>query len=192
MQKEAEVPHCLCCHPTITDNKRHSEILQQIRRNGGGGGVICHLFVLLHLISSDMHVVIYGNRYPVLAMGIVYWVDCMVQDPTFFQRLTDNTPVHLLLLDEVSLFTHVFFLLQILLHLQIINKLVLSFCTYAYKGNSYQACKIAIDFTYWMSHHASCVMSIHECTKPLVVYCNVCGKALISTNLIKAIYGDLL
>ncbi|XP_030831155.1 negative elongation factor C/D-like isoform X1 [Strongylocentrotus purpuratus] len=52
-------------------------------------------------LSSELTMVYQCIRYPVIAMGVVYWVDCVVQDPTYFQRLTDHTPIHLLLLDEV-------------------------------------------------------------------------------------------
>lgn len=40
-------------------------------------------------------------RFPVVAMGLLKWVDCTVSDPSFFKLLTDSTPVHLALLDEV-------------------------------------------------------------------------------------------
>lgn len=40
-------------------------------------------------------------RFPVVAMGLLKWVDCTVCDPSFFKLLTDSTPVHLALLDEV-------------------------------------------------------------------------------------------
>lgn len=35
-------------------------------------------------------------------MGILKWVDYTVSDPSFFKLMTDSTPVHLSLLDEVS------------------------------------------------------------------------------------------
>ena len=37
-----------------------------------------------------------------VAMGLLKWVACTVSDPSFFKLLTDSTPVHLALLDEVS------------------------------------------------------------------------------------------
>ena len=37
------------------------------------------------------------------ALGILKWVDCTVSDPSFFKLMTDSTPVHLALLDEVRL-----------------------------------------------------------------------------------------
>ncbi|XP_071785026.1 negative elongation factor D-like [Asterias amurensis] len=40
-------------------------------------------------------------RYPVVALGVLYWVDKTVTDPAYFQRITDHTPLHLIVLDEV-------------------------------------------------------------------------------------------
>ncbi|EDO47251.1 predicted protein [Nematostella vectensis] len=34
-------------------------------------------------------------------MGILKWIDCTVSDPSFFKLMTDSTPVHLALLDEL-------------------------------------------------------------------------------------------
>ena len=36
------------------------------------------------------------------SLGILKWVDCTVSDPSFFKLMTDSTPVHLALLDEVK------------------------------------------------------------------------------------------
>lgn len=41
-------------------------------------------------------------RYPVVAMGVICWVEEVVSDPAYFQRMTDTTPLHLILLDEVN------------------------------------------------------------------------------------------
>lgn len=40
-------------------------------------------------------------RFPVVAMGVLKWVDWTVSEPRYFQLQTDHTPVHLALLDEV-------------------------------------------------------------------------------------------
>lgn len=56
--------------------------------------------VLLHKLL-DAHAALF-YRFPVVAMGLLKWVDCTVCDPSFFKLLTDSTPVHLALLDEVS------------------------------------------------------------------------------------------
>lgn len=41
-------------------------------------------------------------RFPVVAMGVLKWVDWTVSEPRYFQLQTDHTPVHLALLDEVK------------------------------------------------------------------------------------------
>ena len=48
-------------------------------------------------------IILFLFRFPVVAMGLLKWVDFTVSDPSFFKLLTDSTPVHLALLDEVSL-----------------------------------------------------------------------------------------
>lgn len=40
-------------------------------------------------------------RFPVVAMGVLKWVDWTVSEPRYFQLQTDHTPIHLALLDEV-------------------------------------------------------------------------------------------
>uniref|UniRef100_A0A8C8BSZ9 Negative elongation factor complex member C/D n=1 Tax=Oncorhynchus tshawytscha TaxID=74940 RepID=A0A8C8BSZ9_ONCTS len=40
--------------------------------------------------------------FPVVAMGVLKWVDWTVSEPRYFQLQTDHTPVHLALLDEIS------------------------------------------------------------------------------------------
>lgn len=43
-----------------------------------------------------------ASRFPVVAMGVLKWVDWTVSEPRYFQLQTDHTPVHLALLDEVG------------------------------------------------------------------------------------------
>uniref|UniRef100_A0A674P6Z7 Negative elongation factor complex member C/D n=1 Tax=Takifugu rubripes TaxID=31033 RepID=A0A674P6Z7_TAKRU len=40
-------------------------------------------------------------RFPVVAMGVLKWVDWTVSEPRYFQLQTDHTPIHLALLDEI-------------------------------------------------------------------------------------------
>ncbi|CAB3367523.1 Hypothetical predicted protein [Cloeon dipterum] len=40
-------------------------------------------------------------RYPVVAVGVVRWVECVVTEPSYFKLCTEHTPIHLALLDEV-------------------------------------------------------------------------------------------
>lgn len=42
------------------------------------------------------------SRFPVVAMGVLKWVDWTVSEPRYFQLQTDHTPIHLALLDEVG------------------------------------------------------------------------------------------
>lgn len=41
-------------------------------------------------------------RLPVVAIGVIRWVDCVVSDASYFKLSTEHTPLHLALLDEVS------------------------------------------------------------------------------------------
>ncbi|XP_020892734.1 negative elongation factor C/D [Exaiptasia diaphana] len=52
-------------------------------------------------LSSEVGTLFQCIRYPVVAMGILKWVDYTVSDPSFFKLMTDSTPVHLSLLDEL-------------------------------------------------------------------------------------------
>ncbi|KAH9371431.1 hypothetical protein HPB48_013115 [Haemaphysalis longicornis] len=40
-------------------------------------------------------------RFPVVALGVVHWVEHTVSDPSYFTLSTEHTPLHLALLDEV-------------------------------------------------------------------------------------------
>ncbi len=40
-------------------------------------------------------------RFPVVSVGIIRWVECVVSEPSFFSLSTDYCPVQLALLDEV-------------------------------------------------------------------------------------------
>uniref|UniRef100_T1J261 Negative elongation factor D n=1 Tax=Strigamia maritima TaxID=126957 RepID=T1J261_STRMM len=41
-------------------------------------------------------------RFPVVAIGVVRWVDYVVSDSSYFKLTTEHTPLHLALLDEVA------------------------------------------------------------------------------------------
>uniref|UniRef100_A0A7N6BVL9 Negative elongation factor complex member C/D n=1 Tax=Anabas testudineus TaxID=64144 RepID=A0A7N6BVL9_ANATE len=61
--------------------------------------------VLMNLIYvsllTDPSDLIFVFRFPVVAMGVLKWVDWTVSEPRYFQLQTDHTPVHLALLDEI-------------------------------------------------------------------------------------------
>ncbi|CAN7997734.1 unnamed protein product [Ixodes hexagonus] len=40
-------------------------------------------------------------RFPVVALGVVHWVEHTVSEPSYFKLSTEHTPLHLALLDEV-------------------------------------------------------------------------------------------
>lgn len=42
------------------------------------------------------------HRFPVIAYGVLRWVDYTVSDASYFKLNTDHTPLHLVLIDEVS------------------------------------------------------------------------------------------
>ncbi|GBP11772.1 Negative elongation factor D [Eumeta japonica] len=41
-------------------------------------------------------------RYPVVGMGVLVWVECVVTEPSYFKLCTEHCPLHLALLDEVA------------------------------------------------------------------------------------------
>ena len=43
-------------------------------------------------------------RFPMIAIGVLKWVDETVSDKSYFKLNTDHTPLHLVLVDEYSLF----------------------------------------------------------------------------------------
>lgn len=42
------------------------------------------------------------HRFPVIAYGVLRWVDYTVSDASYFKLNTDHTPLHLVLIDEVG------------------------------------------------------------------------------------------
>ncbi len=46
-------------------------------------------------------ITVVGIRFPVVSVGIIRWVECVVSEPNFFSLSTDYCPVQLALLDEV-------------------------------------------------------------------------------------------
>lgn len=56
-------------------------------------------------------------RFPVVSVGLVRWVECIVKEPSYFKLSTESTPTHLALLDEVVSIHH-------LLHSRVLNLLV--------------------------------------------------------------------
>ncbi|XP_070575562.1 negative elongation factor D-like [Ptychodera flava] len=53
-------------------------------------------------LTAEIQVLYQCIRYPLVAVGVLFWVEETVADPSYFQRMTDHTPIHLALLDEIS------------------------------------------------------------------------------------------
>jgi len=56
-------------------------------------------------------------RFPVVAVGIVRWVECTVTEPSYFKLSTEHCPLHMAMLDEVVN-------LHTLLHNQVLDLLI--------------------------------------------------------------------
>lgn len=72
----------------------------------GQTAFVLHTFVLVFAFLKTLFKVkpsaLLNCRFPVVAMGVLKWVDWTVSEPRYFQLQTDHTPVHLALLDEVG------------------------------------------------------------------------------------------
>ncbi|XP_065071268.1 negative elongation factor D-like [Rhopilema esculentum] len=53
-------------------------------------------------LSSEVGMLYQCIRYPVVAMGILRWVEECLSGNNYLKVMTDSTPIHLVLLDEVS------------------------------------------------------------------------------------------
>ena len=45
--------------------------------------------------------IVYVYRFPVIAIGVLAWVDEILCDKSYFKLNTDHTPLHLVLVDEI-------------------------------------------------------------------------------------------
>ena len=41
------------------------------------------------------------KSYPVVAIGVIKWVELIVLDPSYFKLNTDGSPIHLIILDDI-------------------------------------------------------------------------------------------
>ena len=68
-------------------------------------------------------------------MGILKWVDYTLSEPSFFKLMTDSTPLHLALLDEVMVTIHenyvIRFFILMMIHFNILDKHLSSITTFA-------------------------------------------------------------
>ena len=54
-------------------------------------------------LLSEVNTLYQYIKIPVVAMGILVWVKYTVSEPSYFKLTTDHTPIHLALLDEISI-----------------------------------------------------------------------------------------
>ncbi|XP_039265499.1 negative elongation factor D-like [Styela clava] len=74
--------------------KQTSQAIEKVHNlTCGGGG---HVQLL-----SEIGTLYQCIRFPVVAMGVLKWVDQTVSDSAYFEKQMDHTPLHLTLLDEI-------------------------------------------------------------------------------------------
>nr|XP_002129224.1 negative elongation factor C/D [Ciona intestinalis] len=52
-------------------------------------------------LMSEIGTLYHCIRYPVVATGVLKWIEQIVSDSTYFEKQMDHTPLHLTLLDEI-------------------------------------------------------------------------------------------
>lgn len=52
-------------------------------------------------LISDINTLFLNIKFPVIAYGVLRWVDYTVSDASYFKLNTDHTPLHLVLIDEI-------------------------------------------------------------------------------------------
>ncbi|XP_078330044.1 negative elongation factor D-like isoform X3 [Crassostrea virginica] len=52
-------------------------------------------------LISDINTLFLNIKFPVIAFGVLRWVDYTVSDSSYFKLNTDQTPLHLVLIDEI-------------------------------------------------------------------------------------------
>ncbi|XP_052060193.1 negative elongation factor D-like [Mytilus californianus] len=52
-------------------------------------------------LIADVNVLFLNLKFPVIAYGVLKWVDYTVSDTNYFKLNTDHTPLHLVLIDEI-------------------------------------------------------------------------------------------
>ncbi|UYV67725.1 NELFCD [Cordylochernes scorpioides] len=53
-------------------------------------------------LLTELNTLFQCIRYPVVALGVIHWVDYTVSEKSYFKLCTEHTPLHLALLDEVA------------------------------------------------------------------------------------------
>ncbi|KAL7634199.1 UNVERIFIED_CONTAM: hypothetical protein RMT77_015528 [Armadillidium vulgare] len=92
------------------DLKATQQAIEKVHNICQGGKSAMELIAEINTLYSCI-------RFPVVSVGLVRWVECVVQEPSFFKLCTETTPTHLALLDEVVS-------IHPLLHNRILNLLI--------------------------------------------------------------------
>lgn len=53
-------------------------------------------------LIADLQTLYNCIKYPVVAVGVIRWVEATVTEPSYFKLCTDSSPIHLVILDEVA------------------------------------------------------------------------------------------
>ncbi|XP_033103841.1 negative elongation factor D-like [Anneissia japonica] len=96
--------HSACVHETWKKGKRiniSKDELKQTSQAIDKIHMICSSDKPASELIADLTTIYQCIRYPVVSMGILYWVDKTISEPSYFERMTDHTPLHLILLDEI-------------------------------------------------------------------------------------------
>lgn len=62
---------------------------------------ICHEHKASSDILSDLEELYKCMSCPVVAIGIIKWIEMIISDQSYFKLNTDGSPIHLMLLDEI-------------------------------------------------------------------------------------------
>ncbi|CAK1539964.1 unnamed protein product [Leptosia nina] len=63
---------------------------------------VCSSSVSSSELLAELPSLYHCIRFPVVGMGVLVWVECVVTEPSYFKLCTEHCPVHLALLDEVA------------------------------------------------------------------------------------------
>jgi negative elongation factor C/D len=63
--------------------------------------IICHENKGSSDLLADLNELFKCFACPVVAIGIIKWVELIILDPSYFKLNTDGSPMHLVLLDEI-------------------------------------------------------------------------------------------
>lgn len=62
---------------------------------------ICHENKASSDLLGDLSELFKAMTHPVVAIGVLRWVELIIVDPSYFKLNTDGSPIHLIMLDEI-------------------------------------------------------------------------------------------